>query len=104
MDETLKAGATRDAENSKTSIQGKGCVIGQQWTNGVLGLGDMLIPLKPIPFYSKRYCQTHDLEYHSEHEHVVAYLHPLDLEDYNGAYDRRQELVMAGRDYNNEKI
>src|SRR2546428_12718126 len=104
MDETLKAGATRDAENSKTSIQGKGCVIGHQWTNVVLVLGDMLIPLKPIPFYSKRYCQTHDLEYHSEHEHVVAYLHALDLEDYIGAYDRREVLVLADSGYDNKKI
>jgi hypothetical protein len=42
----------------------------------------MLIPLRPIPFYSKRYCQTHDLKYQSEHERVVEYLRALDLEDY----------------------
>jgi len=41
----------------------------------------MLIPLRPIPFYSKRYCQTHGLAYQSEQERVVAYLRTLDLED-----------------------
>ncbi len=55
----------------------------------------MLIPLRPIPFYSKRYCQTHGLAYQSEHERVVAYLRTLDLEDYLGSYDRREVLVLA---------
>ena len=58
-------------ENAKTFNHGKGYVIGHQWTNIVLVLGDMLIPLRPIPFYSKRYCQAHDLTYQSEHERVV---------------------------------
>jgi hypothetical protein len=64
----------------------------------------MLIPLKPIPFSSKRYCQIHDLAYHSEQERVVAYLRALDLEDYMGAYDRREVLVLADSGYDNKKI
>jgi len=104
IDATLQHRASLHAENTQTFNHGKGYVIGHQWTNVVLVLGDMLIPLKPIPFYSKRYCQTHDLEYHSEHEHVVAYLHALDLEDYIGAYDRREVLVLADSGYDNKKI
>ncbi len=83
---------------------GKGYVIGHQWTNIVLVLGDMLIPLRPIPFYSKRYCQTHDLKYQSEHERVVEYLRALDLEDYIGSYDRREVLVLADSGYDDKKI
>jgi hypothetical protein len=83
---------------------GKGYVIGHQWTNVVLVLGDMLIPLKPIPFSSKRYCLVHDLAYHSEHERVVAYLGALDLEDYLGPYDRREVLVLADSGYDHKKI
>src|SRR5437879_13829246 len=64
----------------------------------------MLIPLKPIPFYSKRYCQAHALEYQSEHERVVAYLRTLDLEDYIGAYDRREVLVLSDSGYDKIKI
>jgi len=104
IDATLQHRASLHSENTQTFNHGKGYVIGHQWTNVVLVLGDMLIPLKPIPFYSKRYCQTHDLEYHSEHEHVVAYLHALDLEDYIGAYDRREVLVLADSGYDNKKI
>jgi Transposase DDE domain len=104
IDSTLQHRASLHPENTKTFNHGKGYVIGHQWTNIVLVLGDMLIPLPPIPFYSKRYCQTHDLAYQSEHERVVAYLRTLDLEDYIGAYDRREVLVLADSGYDNKKI
>ena len=104
IDSTLQHRASLHPENAKTFNHGKGYVIGHQWTNIVLVLGDMLMPLRPIPFYSKRYCQTHDLAYHSEHERVVAYLRTLDLEDDIGAYDRREVLVLADSGYDNKKI
>src|ERR1700745_416899 len=104
VDSTLQHRASLHPENAKTFNHGKGYVIGHQWTNIVLLLGDMLIPLRPIPFYSKRYCQTHGLAYHSEHERVVAYLRTLDLEDYIGAYDRREVLVLADSGYDDKKI
>jgi hypothetical protein len=104
IDSTLQHRASLHPENAKTFNHGKGYVIGHQWTNIVLVLGDMLIPLPPIPFYSKRYCQTPNLAYHSEHERVVTYLRTLDLEDYIGAYDRREVLVLADSGYDNKKI
>jgi hypothetical protein len=104
IDSTLQHRASLHPENAKTFNHGQGYVIGHQWTNIVLVLGDMLIPLPPIPFYSKRYCQTHNLTYHSEDERVVAYLRTLDLEDYIGAYDRREVLVLADSGYDNKKI
>ena len=104
IDSTLQHRASLYPENAKTFNHGKGYVIGHQWTNIVLVLGDMLIPLRPIPFYSKRYCQTHDLTYQSEHERVVEYLRMLDLEDYMGSYDRREVLVLADSGYDNKKI
>jgi hypothetical protein len=104
IDSTLQHRASLHPENAKTFNHGKGYVIGHQWTNIVLMLGDILIPLRPIPFYSKRYCQTHGLAYQSEHERVVAYLRTLDLEDYIGAYDRREVLVLADSGYDDKKI
>src|SRR5215475_11224240 len=104
IDSTLQHRASLHPENAKTFNHGKGYVIGHQWTNIVLVLGDMLIPLPPIPFYSKRYCQTHALAYQSEHERVVAYLRTLALEDYIGAYDRREVLVLADSGYDDKKI
>jgi len=104
IDSTLQHRASLHPENAQTFNHGKGYVIGHQWTNIVLVLGDMLIPLRPIPFYSKRYCQTHDLKYQSEHERVVAYLRTLALEDYIGSYDQREVLVLADSGYDNKKI
>jgi Transposase DDE domain len=104
IDSTLQHRASLHPENTKTFNHGKGYVIGHQWTNIVLLLGDMLIPLRPIPFYSKRYCQAHALAYHSEHERVVEYLRTLDLEDYIGAYERREVLVLADSGYDDKKI
>lgn len=104
IDSTLQHRASLHPENAKTFNHGQGYVIGHQWTNIVLILGDMLIPLRPIPFYSKPYCQAHGLAYHSEHERVVAYLRTLDLEDYIGAYDRCEVLVLADSGYDNKKI
>ena len=104
IDSTLQHRASLHPENAKTFNHGKGYVIGHQWTNIVLVLGGMLIPLRPIPFYSKPYCQAHGLAYQSEQERVVAYLCTLDLEDYIGAYDRREVLVLADSGYDNKKI
>src|ERR671932_856113 len=104
IDATLQHRASLHPDNTHTFNHGKGYVIRHQWTNVVLVLGDMMIRLKPIPFYSKRYCQTHGLAYHSAHERVVAYLRTLDLEDYIGAYDRREVLVLADSGYDDKKI
>jgi hypothetical protein len=104
LDSTRQHRASLHPENAKTFNHGQGYVIGHPWTNVVLVLGDMLIPLKPIPFSSKRYCQTHALAYQSEHARVVTSLRLLDLEDYIGAYDRREVLVLAESGYDNKKI
>jgi hypothetical protein len=104
IDSTLQQRARLHPENAQTFNHGKGDVIGHQWTNMVLILGNMLLPLRPIPFYRKRYCQAHGLAYHREPERVGAYLRTLDLEDYLGAYDRREVLVVADSGYDNKKI
>ena len=74
VDSTLQHRASLHPENAKTFNHGKGFVIGHQWTNIVLIINDMLIPLRPIPFYSQRYCRDHALAYHTEHDLVVEYI------------------------------
>ena len=104
VDSTLQHRASLHPENAKTFNHGHGFVIGHQWTNIVLLLNDMLIPLRPIPFYSKRYCRDHRLAYHTEHDLVVAYLQQLTLEDYIGPYDPRDVIVLTDSGYDNQKI
>jgi hypothetical protein len=61
VDSTLQHRASLHPENAKTFNHGQGFVVGHQWTNIVLILNDLLIPLRPIPFYSQRYCRDHAL-------------------------------------------
>jgi hypothetical protein len=104
VDSTLQHRASLHPENAKTFNHGKGFVVGHQWTNIVLLLHDMLIPLRPIPFYSQRYCRDHKLQYRTEHDLVVDYIEQLNLEDYLGSYDPRQVVVLMDSGYDNKKI
>jgi Transposase DDE domain len=104
VDSTLQHRASLHPENAKTFNHGKGFVVGHQWTNIVLLLHDRMIPLRPIPFYSQRYCRDHTLKYRTEHDLVVEYIEQLHLEDYIGAYDPRQVVVLMDSGYDNKKI
>jgi hypothetical protein len=79
-------------------------VIGHQWTNVVLILNGILIPLRPIPFYSQRYCRDHDQAYLTEHERVVNYLSNLNLDEYIGPHRSRDVVVLTDSGYDNKKI
>ena len=74
VDSTLQHRASLHPENAKTFNHGQGFVVGHQWTNIVLLLNDLLIPLRPIPFYSQRSCRAHKLKYRTAHDLVVEYL------------------------------
>jgi Transposase DDE domain len=103
VDSTLQQRASLHPENAKTFNHGQGFVVGHQWTNIVLLLHDMLIPLRPIPYYSQRYCRDHKLEYRTEHDLVVDYLQKLQLEAYIGSYDPRAVVVLTDSGYDNKK-
>jgi Transposase DDE domain len=104
VDSTLQHRASLHPENAKTFNHGQGFVVGHQWTNVVVLLNDTLVPLRPIPFYSQRYCRAHALEYRTEHDLVVEYIQQLNLEDYIGAYDPREVIVLTDSGYDNKKI
>jgi hypothetical protein len=104
VDSTLQHRASLHPENAKTFNHGQGFVVGHQWTNIVLLLNDMLIPLRPIPFYSQRYCRDRKLEYRTEHDLVVDYIEQLQLEEYIGSYDPRAVVVLTDSGYDNKKI
>ena len=104
VDSTLQHRASLHPENAKTFNHGQGFVVGHQWTNVVVLLNDTLVPLRPIPFYSQRYCRDHALEYRTEHDLVVEYIQQLNLEDYIGAYDPREVIVLTDSGYDNKKV
>jgi len=78
IDATIPHRASLHPENANTFTPGKGYVIGHPWTHIVLVLGDILIPLPPIPFYSKAYGWAQGLTSPSEHQRVVDYLKALE--------------------------
>jgi hypothetical protein len=104
VESTLQHRASLHPANAKTFNHGQGCVVGHQWTNIVLILNDMLIPLRPIPFSSQRYCRDHALAYRTEHDRVVEYLQQLNLEDSIGSYDPREVVVFTDSGYDKKKI
>lgn len=104
MDATLQGRSSLHSENVKKFNHGNGFVIGHQWTNIVLIVNDLLIPLEPIPFYTKSYCRKHKLAYRTEHQRIVEYLTNLDLEQYIGPHDPKQVLVLGDSGYDDKKI
>jgi len=104
VDSTIQHRASLHPENAQKFNHGNGYVIGHQWTNIILVLNDILIPLPPIPFYSKTYCRAQGLDYQSEHDAVIDYLTTLNLEDYIGFYNPRDVIVLADSGYDNKQI
>jgi Transposase DDE domain len=104
VESTLQHRASLHPENAKTFNHGQGFVVGHQWTNIVLLIHDLMIPLRPIPFYSQRYCRERKLAYRTEHDLVVEYIQQLQLEEYIGSYDPREVVVLMDSGYDNKKI
>jgi len=91
-------------ENVKKFNHGHGFVIGHQWTNILLVINGFIIPLPPIPYYSKSYCKENNMEYKSEHVLVIEYINSLSLEDYVGSYNSKDVLVLADSGYDDNEI
>ena len=104
IDSTIQNRSSLHTDNAKRFNHGKGFVIGHQWTNIVLIVNDMIIPLSPIPFYSKNYCRKNKLQYRTENEAVVEYITNLRLEDYIGPYNPNEVIVLADSGYDDKKI
>ena len=104
IDSTIQERSSLHAENCKRFNHGQGFVIGHQWTNIVLMINQMLIPLPPIAFHSKKYCRQNGLAYKTENELVVDYINQLNLDDYIGEHDPKGVIVLADSGYDDKKI
>jgi hypothetical protein len=104
IDSTLQQRSTLHTENAKRFNHGKGFVIGHQWSNIVLLINEMIIPLPAIAFHSKKYCRENNLKYRTENESVVEYLTRLNLQDYIGDHNPHEVLVLADSGYDDKKI
>ena len=104
IDATIQHRSSLRTDNDQRFNHGKGLVIGHQWTNIVLLINDTIIPLPPIPFYSKKYCRNNGLEYATEHQRVVEYITQLQLREYIGSHNPKEVVVLADSGYDDKKI
>lgn len=104
IDATLQSRSSLHPKNAQRFNHGKGFVIGHQWTNIILILNEMVIPLPPIAFYSQSYCRDKAMDYMSEHDRVIEYLSNLNLEDYIGSHNPRDVVVLTDSGYDNKHI
>ena len=89
IDSTLQSRSSLNPANSKKFNHGHGFVVGHQWTNIVLVINDIVIPLEPIQYHSKTYCRNNGLTYKTENDHVVEYINKLNLNEYGGVKGKR---------------
>jgi ribonuclease HI len=104
IDSTIQSRSSLHTDNVKRFNHGQGFVIGHQWTNILLLINDRIIPLTPIPFYSKRYCREKGLSYKTENEAIVQYIQDLKLEEYVGPHNPHEVVVLADSGYDDRKI
>ena len=83
---------------------GDGWVIGHQWTNIVLVINNDVIPLPPIPFYTKKYCRKHGLKYKKESERILDFLATTDWNNLLPGVSEKEIVVLMDSGYDNKKL
>jgi hypothetical protein len=104
VDATLHERSSRHVHNAQRFNHGEGFVIGHQWTNVVLTLGEDIIPLPPIPFLTRSECKRRGISYRTEHEQVITYLQELNLNAWVGLHDPSEVVVLMDSGYDNKRI
>jgi len=104
VDSTIQGRTTRHTDNAQRFNHGQGFIIGHQWTNIIVVINDIVIPLPPIPFHTKAYCKKNGLKYKTEHTLVIEYLENLDLVDYIGPHKPQEVVVLADSGYDDRDI
>jgi len=104
IDATLHPRSSLHVENAQRFNHGEGFVIGHQWTNIVLVIAGVVIPLPPIAFLTKKQCRECGQKYKKEPARVIEYLRKLDLTEWIGQHDPRQVLVLTDSGYDVKKL
>lgn len=104
IDATLHGRSSLHVQNSQRFNHGQGFVVGHQWTNVVLTIGEEVIPLPPIPFLSKNECKRRRVAYRTEHERVTEYLTELNLHAWIGIHDPNEIVVLMDSGYDDKVI
>lgn len=103
-DATLHPRSSLHVENAQRFNHGQGFVVGHQWTNVILYVNGRVIPLPPIPFWSKNECKRRRVPYKTEHERLREYMEALNLAELVGPYDPEEVVVMGDSGYDDKKL
>ena len=104
IDSTFQHRCSLKPGNSNKFNHGRGYEIGHQWTNIVLVVGGIVIPLQPICYYSRDYCRKNEIDYKTEHDYIIEYFTSLNLKDYVCKHKSESVLFLADSGYDNKKI
>lgn len=104
IDATLHPRSSLHVHNAQRFNHGQGFVVGHQWTNVVLYINEKVVPLPPIPFWSRSECKRRGVEYKTEHERLKAYLEDLNLAELIGTYDCEEIVVLSDAGYDDKKL
>ena len=99
IDSTLHQRSSLHVRNSQRFNHGQGFVIGHQWTNVALVICGIVIPLPPIPFYSKNECKRRGISYKTEHDCLDAYLKNLRLSKWIGPHNPKEVVALLDSGY-----
>ncbi len=104
IDATTQNRSGRHPENSQRFNHGKGFIVGHQWTDIILFFNGFIIPLAPIPFYSKNLCKLEGIVYRTANENLVEYIIELRLAEIIGEHCPKDIVVLADSGYDDKKI
>lgn len=104
VDQTGQGRSSLHSQNVQRHNHGQGYFVGHQWTNIVLLVAERIIPLLPIPFYTRKYCKENKIVYKSEHVRVIEYLQALDLGEYIEDYHPEEVIALADSGYDDKSI
>jgi hypothetical protein len=104
IDATLHERSTRHVENSQKFNHGQGWVIGHQWTNIVLYVGGVLVPLPPIPFQTKKYCRENGITYKTEPYKIITYLKSTPILQWLAGIAPEDVVFLMDSGYDNKKL
>ena len=104
VDDVLQKRCSLKSENVQKFRHGHGFAIGHQWTNIVLFLNGKMVPLPPIPFYTKKYCREKNITYKTSHQRIVEYIDSLNLNEYTGPHAACNVIVLTDSGFDDKKI
>lgn len=101
IDSTLHVRSSDRVHNATmmTSSVHRGFIDGHRWTNIVLMVNDRLIPLPPIPHYTRAECRARGEPYKTEIDRIAEFLKTFQIWEWIGFIDPSEIVVIADGAY-----